>query len=58
MDHLVGSDKTLVGWMFDNVAENGKETILKDIAHVNFTALTFLHLGSNKIVSIEEISQM
>ena len=37
----------------DNVDDNQKATVLKEIAHIHFTALTILYLGGNRIESVE-----
>jgi DNA polymerase/3'-5' exonuclease PolX len=37
----------------DNVDNNDRPTMVKEISHVHFTALTQLQLGGNKIESAE-----
>jgi hypothetical protein len=42
----------------DNADNNYRATIVKEIAHIHFTALTNLYLGSNRIESIEELARV
>ena len=37
----------------DNVGYNGRATLVKEIAHLHFTALTLLSLTGNRIESVE-----
>jgi hypothetical protein len=37
----------------DNIDNNHRATILKEIAHIHFTVLTHLQLNGNKIDSVE-----
>ena len=40
----------------DNIDANERVTILKEIAHIHFTALTHLYLGGNRIESVEGLA--
>jgi hypothetical protein len=42
----------------DNVEYNHRATIMKEIAHIHFTALTNLYLGSNRIESVEGLARV
>jgi hypothetical protein len=42
----------------DNVENNYRATIVREIAHIHFTALTKLQLGGNKIESIEGLTRV
>ena len=41
-----------------NVVNNDRATILKEIAHIHFTALTTLHLADNSIESVEGLARV
>ena len=42
----------------NNVDNNQRPTLVREIAHIYFTALTWLNLGRNKIESIEGLSRV
>jgi hypothetical protein len=42
----------------DNLDNNERATLMREIAHIHFTALTFLHLGDNRIESIEGLARV
>jgi hypothetical protein len=42
----------------DNVDENHRATLVKEIAHIHFTALTRLYLGGNWIESVEGLARV
>ena len=42
----------------DNVVNNRRATLVKEIAHIHFTALTCLLLGGNSIDSIEGLARV
>ena len=42
----------------DNVDNNDRATIVKEIAHIHFTVLTSLYLGGNRIESIEGLARV
>ena len=42
----------------DNVDDNGRATLVKEIAHIHFTALTTLWLGRNSIESVEGLARV
>ena len=42
----------------DNLGNNNRATIMKEIAHIHFTALTHLHLGDNRIESVEGLARV
>ena len=42
----------------DNVECNDTATLVKEIAHLHFTALTILFLGSNRIESVEGLARV
>ena len=41
-----------------NVDYNHRATLVKEIAHIHFTALTELYLGDNKIESVEGLARV
>ena len=41
-----------------NVDRNHRATLVKEIAHVHFTALTTLWLGDNRIESVEGLARV
>ena len=41
-----------------DVDDNHRATVVKEIAHISFPALTWLHLGGNNIESIEGLPRM
>ena len=41
-----------------NVDYNHRATLVKEIAHIHFTALTYLFLGSNRIESVEGLARV
>jgi Leucine-rich repeat (LRR) protein len=42
----------------DNLGNNNRATIVKEITHIHFTALTRLHLGGNRIESVEGLARV
>ena len=44
--------------MLDNVAYNDRATLVKEIAHLHFTALTNLYLSGNRIESVEGLARV
>ena len=44
--------------MVNNVGYNDRATVVKEIAHVHFTALTQLVLGGNRIESVEGLARV
>ena len=42
----------------DNLGRNERATLVKEIAHIHFAALTLLDLGGNRIESIEGLACM
>jgi hypothetical protein len=42
----------------DNGDNNHRATIMKEIAHIHFTALTVLYVGGNRIESIEGLARV
>ena len=42
----------------DNVDNNYRATLVKEIAHIHFTALTGLWLGGNRIESVEGLARV
>ena len=42
----------------DNVEYNHRATIVKEIAHIHFTALTILWLSGNRIESVEGLARV
>ena len=42
----------------DNVDDNHRATIIKEIAHIHFTALTHLFLRGNRIESVEGLTRV
>ena len=40
-----------------NVVYNGRATVVKEISHIHFAALTKLHLDNNRIESIEGLAR-
>ena len=41
-----------------NVGNNHRATLVKEIAHIHFTALTHLLLGGNRIESVEGLARV
>ena len=41
-----------------NVEKNNRATLVKEIAHIHFTALTYLQLGGNRIESVEGLARV
>ena len=56
--HPMESSKPIPMQMRTNAVSNQRQTILKDIAHIQLTALTYLDLRENLIESIEGISRL
>ena len=44
--------------MIDDVGKNNRVTVVKEIAHIHFTALTNIFLVHNKIESIEGLARV
>ena len=42
----------------DNAGNNHRATIVKEITHIHFTALTTLWLGGNRIESVEGLARV
>jgi hypothetical protein len=42
----------------DNVDNNNRTTLVKEIAHIHFTALTELYLGGNRIGFVEGLARV
>ena len=42
----------------NNIGDNDRVTIVKEIAHINFTLLTRLDLGDNRIESVEGLTRV
>jgi hypothetical protein len=42
----------------DNLDNNQRATLVKEIAHIHFTALTDLYLGDNRIESVEGLARV
>ena len=42
----------------NNVDGNDRATLVKEITHIHFTALTYLGLGGNRIESIEGLTRV
>jgi hypothetical protein len=42
----------------DNVDNNSRRTIVKEIAHIHFTALTSLDLSDNRTESVEGLARV
>jgi hypothetical protein len=42
----------------DNVDNNERATLVKEIAHIHFTALTILNVGGNRIESVEGLARV
>ena len=53
----MGSEKTPPLYMMLDLEHNEKAIILKDIFHINFTALTYLRLDDNQIESMEGLPE-
>jgi hypothetical protein len=41
-----------------NVVNNDRATVVKEIGHIHFVALTWLHLADNRIESIEGLARV
>ena len=55
---LMGSENTLDKSVMHDVDDNQRPTVVKDIAHIYFTALLILNLGGNWIESIEGLARV
>ena len=42
----------------DNVAGNNRAALVKEIAHIHFTAIITLSVGSNRIESVEGLARV
>ena len=53
--YIMGSHQTKFRQVMHDIGFQSRTTMMKEIAHVRFTALTFLLLSGNNIQSIEEL---
>ena len=54
----MGSESTPPQYELDDVDDNHRVAIIKEIAHVRFPALTYLSLCSNHIESVERLCRV
>jgi Leucine-rich repeat (LRR) protein len=53
-----GVTELYLGNKWDDVGDNNRETLVKEIVHVSFSALTYLDLHNNQVQSIEVLPNL